>query len=396
MSHPRLKFCFASGSDQGTRADQEDTVLIRRLDGAGKKAEGSILAVLSDGMGGPVSGKIASQTASSRYLETFVSGGDGKIGVNQLLSQSLIASNEAIGAKIRDDGTLGGMGCTLVAAYIDKDGLRWASVGNSSLMLYRTGNNGPTLHRLNEDHSLGALLDEQAAAHQITVEQARSDPRRHILQSALTGAPIAVQEIVTEPMPLLPGDWLMIASDGLDTLHPDEIMAIMREFNAEQQPRHLVECLLGEVRARCLLHQENASLIAIQVLEATDAAYHVIDPAQEVPVTTPVPPTRVAPPAQAVHSLVAVQQLVKSDAPQGTFRPVEIWMLRAVLALVALTSAAIWSQWPPPLDADQGLPAVLPKAPVATKQPAETGTTRAPATGTQVLPRPTGQPEKKS
>ena len=228
-----------------------------------------MLAVLADGMGGHIAGERASQIAVSRYLETF-SATQGAIA--QLLDQSLVASNDAIGSEIRKSPMLAGMGCTLVAAYVNQEGLRWVSVGDSALLLYR----GSDLIRLNEDHSLGALLDEQAKAHQISVDEAKSDPRRRALRSALVGGDIAVKDLRLDPEPLLHGDWVIIASDGLETLDGNEIATIIGRRKELGDPKAAVKDLLDAIRKKAVPKQDNVSIIAIKIVDLADASTEVV------------------------------------------------------------------------------------------------------------------------
>ena len=96
------------------------------------------------------------------------------------------------------------MGCTIVAAWIDDLGIRWTSVGDSLLLLYRL----PDVIRLNADHSLGSFLDEQARQNKITRSEARRNRNRNALRSALTGSKIDLIDLRSEPLELRPGDWV--------------------------------------------------------------------------------------------------------------------------------------------------------------------------------------------
>jgi serine/threonine protein phosphatase PrpC len=276
MKAPSLEFTYALDRDQGARAYQEDSVEVWRANGSERSLRSPLLAVLADGMGGHVAGERASQIAVSRYLETF-SAAQGAVA--QSLAQSLKASNEAIGSEIRQSPMLAGMGCTLVAAYLNEEGLRWVSVGDSALLLFR----GSTLIRLNEDHSLGALLDKQALAHQIPYEEAKSDPRRRALRSALVGADIPVKDLCLEPYPLYHGDWVIVASDGLETLKGDEIATILGRRKELGDPAAAVKDLLNAVRRKAAPNQDNVSIIVIKIVDLADASTEIVAaPTQQV------------------------------------------------------------------------------------------------------------------
>ena len=260
MSPQNLEFVCAHGASRGARPYQEDSIRVWRPDvGSGANKERPVLVVLADGMGGHVSGEVASGTACDQYVKTFVAAD--KL-VDQRLDEALTAANDALGEAIRKNGALNGMGCTLVAGYIDHDGLRWASVGDSSILLFRP----PNLYRLNEDHSLGSLLDKQVQAGHISAEQAKSDPRRRTLRSALTGNPLPLKQLHGQPYPLKPGDWLVIASDGLETLSGNDIAKVIADHHVSS-PDKLVESLLRAVDDRRQAYQDNTTLSVLGVRE---------------------------------------------------------------------------------------------------------------------------------
>jgi serine/threonine protein phosphatase PrpC len=259
MQQRRLEFSVASASSQGARQYQEDATRVWYPNGAeaSDARRPVVLAVLSDGMGGHVSGEVASKLVCDQSMQHFLTPPgepEGKI------KTVLNASNASLANAIRSNSKLSGMGCTLVAAYLDSEGVRWASVGDSSLLLFR----GDQLYRLNENHSLGALLDRQAAASLITYEEAQNSPNRHSLRSALTGGPIAISDIVYTPQSTLPGDWVIIASDGLDTLTADEIATAIGNASTGT-PADLTRNLLDQVGRKAVPNQDNTSVIAVRV-----------------------------------------------------------------------------------------------------------------------------------
>ena len=118
MRQSGLEFASYFGAIRGARPYQEDCANIWRPNGEHGPGDGRpLLGVLSDGMGGHVSGEVASKLACSNYARTF-SGQAGPI--DQRLDASLQASNSALSGAIRANAALNGMGCTLVAGYIDQ------------------------------------------------------------------------------------------------------------------------------------------------------------------------------------------------------------------------------------------------------------------------------------
>lgn len=262
-----LEFSYSTRAIAGARPYQEDTCRVWRPSASSDNGR-PLLAVLADGMGGHVSGEIASRIAAEQYINVFSSEHGS---VDQRLEHALYAGNDAILTAISKEKSLNGMGCTLVASYIDQDGLRWTSVGDSLLLLFR----GHTLIRKNENHSLGALLDMHAEANVISHEEAKNSPRRHTLRSALTGAPIPLKQVERRAHPLQHGDWILMASDGLESLSGDTIAQIISE-REEEAPSDIALALLNRVTAEGLPNQDNTSVIVIRVQDPTLAPTRIV------------------------------------------------------------------------------------------------------------------------
>ena len=111
------------------------------------------------------------------------------------------------------------------APYFGPAGVEWVSVGDSPLFLLRRGE----ILLLNEDHSLAPEIDKLAAAGKMTWEDAKADPRRHFLRSALTGADIDLIDRSRRPLALEPGDVVILASDGIHTLSEPDILRVVNE-----------------------------------------------------------------------------------------------------------------------------------------------------------------------
>lgn len=259
MLHEQLEFSVASSATVGARNYQEDCCRIWRADSASssQNGRGSLVVVLSDGMGGHVSGEIASSMACDSGVEHFAAD---LLEPSKRIESVLVHANQRLENAIRENPGLTGMGCTMVAVYFDDRGIQWASVGDSPLLVFRKNR----LYRLNDDHSLGALLDKQAEANLISREEASGSPHRHSLRSALTGARIAQADVEASPQALLPGDWVIVASDGLNTLSGNEIAAVVAE-HGQRTPVELTEKLIAAVEKKRFPNQDNATVAVIRV-----------------------------------------------------------------------------------------------------------------------------------
>src|SRR5581483_4939135 len=228
-----------------------------------KSESGGLLAVLADGMGGHTGGAIAGQTACKTFAEVFSAA---TTPVDARLKTALQASNEALAKGVEQNAALRGMGCTLVAAWIDDLGIRWTSVGDSLLLLYRV----PDVIRLNADHSLGSFLDEQARQNRISRSEARRNRNRNALRSALTGSKIDLIDLRAEPLELRPGDWVLLASDGICSLEGDEIADVVYRYR-QSTPEEMAEGLIAAVTEKGVVDQDNATVVAVRVEEAKSA-----------------------------------------------------------------------------------------------------------------------------
>jgi protein phosphatase len=256
-------FEHASRATQGARHYQEDTAIIWPgadpfVPVADGPADGELVAVLADGMGGHAGGAIASRMACESFISSFAAiVGESR----QRLVAALDAANAAIADKVRETPALSGMGSTLVGVHFGGDGVEWVSVGDSPLFLYRQGE----IATLNEDHSLAPELDRLAEAGVISPEVARRDPRRHMLRSAVTGDELDLIDISRRPLKLEPGDYVILASDGLQTLEQDEIGRIVAAY-AEDGPSAVAGALIRAVEAIRDPHQDNTTVVAVRAL----------------------------------------------------------------------------------------------------------------------------------
>jgi serine/threonine protein phosphatase PrpC len=259
-------FDFASRTTKGARDYQEDSCAFWPTkestgDADAAAADGSrLVAVLADGMGGHTSGALASRMACESFIEAFA-GIDGSRA--ERLLNALGSANAALAAKVDANPVLSGMGTTLVAAVLSDDGVEWVSVGDSPLLLFRRGE----IALLNEDHSLAPELDRLAKIGRISAEQAKNDPRRHMLRSAVTGEELDLVDVSRKPLVLESGDYVLLASDGVHTLDTAEIQRIVSAYAADGAEA-VAGALIRAVEAMRDPHQDNTTIIAVRPIPA--------------------------------------------------------------------------------------------------------------------------------
>jgi len=251
---------YATRASKGGRSYQEDAAFVRAEPGSAAADQGSasqLTAVLADGMGGHAGGALASSTACQIFMRAYeTSAGE----VPARLGEALQLANAAIANCVEENPALNGMGCTLVGTTFGAAGVEWVSVGDSPMFLVRRGE----IFLLNEDHSLAPEIDKLAAAGKMTWEDAQSDPRRHFLRSALTGAEIELVDRSRVPLVLEAGDVLIMASDGIHTLGHADILGVVEAF-AAQGPGGIADALLAAVEAAGDLYQDNTTVVVVSV-----------------------------------------------------------------------------------------------------------------------------------
>ncbi|HWZ44700.1 MAG TPA: Stp1/IreP family PP2C-type Ser/Thr phosphatase [Candidatus Saccharimonadales bacterium] len=187
--------------------------------------------VVCDGMGGQAAGEVASKLGVDVVLNYFreaaESGGYAQVGEpleglsegGQALASAIRLANRTIHETGQEQASRAGMGSTMVAVLIRDQVLSIANVGDSRIYMVRHG----SIQQLTQDHS---LVMEQVRRGYITLEQAAKSEMQNIILRAL-GSEDTVEADV-EDLVLLPGDLLLMSSDGLTKyLRDDDLLTIV-------------------------------------------------------------------------------------------------------------------------------------------------------------------------
>ncbi|HSK43243.1 MAG TPA: protein phosphatase 2C domain-containing protein, partial [Candidatus Binatia bacterium] len=160
---------------------------------------------------------------SSAAAKQSLNGHNGSSGAQSLLNAIELANKTIFQAGQQHNGR-NGMGSTIVAALVRGNSLAIANVGDSRIYLVRQG----TIQQLTQDHS---LVMEQVRRGYITLEQAQQSEMQNIILRALGSEEVVEADI--EDLVTLPGDILVMASDGLTRYVPDEdILKIVQRSRA--------------------------------------------------------------------------------------------------------------------------------------------------------------------
>jgi serine/threonine protein phosphatase PrpC len=211
------------------------------------------LFVVADGLGGHVAGRRASELGVGVFVEAVAS--DSDEAPVTLLRAAFADANAAIRNLAERDPQLRGMGTTLAALWLRGEEALVAHAGDSRLYLYRTG----ALHALTLDHS---LVGERVARGELTTEQARVHPSRHVITRAV-GVLESVDPDVASLKPH-PGDVFVLCSDGISSqLTDDEIRDCLLECRTDlaRASRELID--LANARGG----EDNATVVLVGIAD---------------------------------------------------------------------------------------------------------------------------------
>ncbi len=184
------------------------------------------LYLVADGMGGHRAGQMASQLAAEASVRTAQALQGAAVSLSEKLRQVLACANREIFTTAQAHPEFKGMGTTLVAILASQGRVALAHVGDSRAYLVR----GQSIRALTDDHSLvGELVRRQ----EISREDAREHPHRHVLTCALGVRP-NVQGDLIEMTPQ-DGDIFALFSDGLTNHVRDEEIAGVVSGTADLQ-----------------------------------------------------------------------------------------------------------------------------------------------------------------
>jgi protein phosphatase len=241
-----LRLASAGFTDTGVMRDHnEDAILVE---------PGRALFVVCDGMGGHASGQVASALAISSISEAFKTelappGGDP-------LASAIVYANARVFARSQADEACRGMGTTVVGAHqVNGDTMHVCHVGDSRAYLFRSGQ----LVQLTRDHSLINLYaDNPDLIGQLGPAQSNVIVRAVGLHPEVD---VAIQAVT-----LHPADVILLCSDGLVDMVPDELIADVLRTSTDLEVASVT--LIGA--ANTAGGTDNISVILLRAELATD------------------------------------------------------------------------------------------------------------------------------
>jgi serine/threonine protein phosphatase PrpC len=226
------------------------------------------LYVVADGMGGHSHGEVAAQIAVQAIREfiektadkdtTWPFGMDTRLERHtNLLKMAVRIAHDHVLRAISRDGSLYGMGTTVVGFLLSGNTAAVAHVGDSRAYRLRGGK----LDQLTQDHT---WVNEQVVAGFLSKEQARSHPLKNVVTRALGGESevlVDVREIEVKR-----GDLFLLCSDGLTGMLSDA--DIRDRLSASADLHEICRALVNDANARGGI--DNVTVVLLKIEEEED------------------------------------------------------------------------------------------------------------------------------
>lgn len=214
------------------RDNNEDTFIAEKTIG-----DQYIIACVIDGVGGYSGGEIAADIARKSILQHLSKPSEDFI---SLMKKAIIDADGRIMKEKQTVKAHENMACVITLALIDlnRNQFYYAHVGDTRLYLLRDN----SLVKISKDQSFVGFMEDSG---RITEDQAMRHPKRNEINKALGfGVNLTAQDdyIETGQSPFLPGDMLLLCSDGLsDMVNKRDITDILvKESLLEKKGAELI------------------------------------------------------------------------------------------------------------------------------------------------------------
>ncbi|HEC88669.1 MAG TPA: serine/threonine-protein phosphatase [Thermoplasmata archaeon] len=218
----KIKIEYYALSEKGRREKNEDAYIAEKINDL-------YVFAVADGLGGHISGEIASKIAIVELREAIKRyGKEGLTITFKRVNNTISFENKQKGAN---------MGTTLIACIVEEDGkCKIANVGDSRAYIFNDDNIWRT-----KDHSLVQELVDKGV---ISEEEAFNHPKKNIVTQAL-GLEEKIRIDVYEKN--LRDSVLLLCSDGLsDYVKDNEIAEIVKKYDPKKACKKLYKKALKE------------------------------------------------------------------------------------------------------------------------------------------------------
>ena len=307
----------------GRAAGVTDTGLQRLRNEDAFVCEPPLFAV-ADGMGGARAGEVAARLAAAALEEPGRAARD-----SDDLVGLIAEANRRIWERSLADPLTAGMGTTMTVALVAPESgkVTIGHVGDSRAYLLRDG----AIEQLTTDHSLVAELVQGGM---LTPEEAERHPQRSAITRALGTEPdVDVDAFTVE---VVPGDLVLLCSDGLSTMVADERVASVVE-DAGRDPARAADALVEAANAQGGV--DNVTVVLFEIVEGEPEASELAGRAAstiEAPSVAAADPDRGGAPGADGHDKESPAAPVATHGAGKGGRLPALLLVLAVLVLGAL------------------------------------------------------------
>jgi len=247
-----LRVEYAELSLKGGRETNQDRISVA-------VAEDAALLIACDGMGGHAEGERAAEIAQQIVLERFWHTPQPVLDPLGFLHLSMGAAHVGVVTLGLPLPLESRPRATCALCLVQQSSAYWAHVGDSRVYHLRDGK----VRERTRDHSHVELLVREGL---INPGQVQNHPLRNFVESCLGGEPILPEMAINPRRALLPGDLLLVCTDGFWANLDESLLA--SAFAATDKP---LRDTLASLSAQALLNagplSDNSSVAALRFLD---------------------------------------------------------------------------------------------------------------------------------
>lgn len=230
----------------GTREKQDDSFAV-------SIREYGIMALVADGIGGYINGKLASSITAETFMDEFEKR-DVTDNLTYYFQKSAMLSNE----RIRDEFGETKGGTTVVSVVLKDDKLFWTSVGDSNIAVFRGGR----LIMVNRKENVRNWMEDQYHAGAIAREEALSNNMDTRLVNYLGYDGFKKADESDRPIFLKKGDKVLIYSDGVEVLGQIELEKLLSK---KTHPQKTADAIISQINTIKKNKKDNATIVILTI-----------------------------------------------------------------------------------------------------------------------------------
>lgn len=234
----------------GKRAYQQDAFGVSPMQNTELTQRKGVLAVLADGMGGMTNSGELSQAAVLTALNSFPKA---PFPTSEMLASIAHSVLDMVQKRFAGSGA----GSTLILASIRDGKLDYLTIGDSRIALWRSD----ALLTLNREHNYAATLRHQAALGATPWREVTENPRRRALTSYLGMETDPMMDFPAEPIRLLPGDKVVLMTDGVFGTLDDETLGRLLMNDAVKAAETIESFVLTQDKQ----NQDNFTAVILEI-----------------------------------------------------------------------------------------------------------------------------------